>query len=526
MAFHESTGADVAEPHHEPHEHDQPHETPQQGGRTYRAPRDLIVELELAYATHRICRVTQEGVCTAWDEVKLRSYNGKLGGPRIDAFPGDTLNITLQNRLPPEPHTDMDPPEMEHELGPHGFNTTNLHFHGMHVSPAGNADNVMLEIPPGSHFHYEVKIPHDHPAGTYWYHGHKHGAGALQLGSGMAGALIIRGDIDRVPAIRAARERVILFQQIPYKLMDDPTMPGHQANMVEAYDVFGPGVWQSLGRRFTLNGVVEPTYEMHPGEVQRWRFIHGGLREGLKLRLVRRQGDQETALPQFQIAQDGITTGRIDKVTESELFPGYRVDVMVRATEEDGRPLPPGTYFLVDGAATGPAHTLARIVVKNHPVRMSLPRPEELAPLAPFKTLEDADIKGHQEAVFSIDTSVTPARFLINGKPFDPHTARKLQLGAVDEWTVSSLNFNHPFHIHVNPFQLKTDDGKILWKDTLLIPAGKTFKLRTRYARYIGQFMMHCHIVEHADLGMAELLEVVGAEGAHGAGAPGPGGHH
>nr|AYM53687.1 multicopper oxidase type 3 [Cystobacter fuscus] len=516
MAIQEPTGVDAAEPHHELLDQQRFRDEPQHGGKTERSPRDLFVNLELAYATHQIPRVTQDGVGTEWDAVKLRSYNGALGGPLVEAYPGDTLNFTLVNNLPAEPVTDEEPPVTE----PHGFNTSNLHFHGLHVSPAGNADNVMLEISPGNHFHYEVKIPLDHPAGTYWYHAHKHGSAALHIGSGMVGALIIRGDIDRVPAIRAAHERVIVFQQIPYTLTEDPTLPGQQAHMVESYELFGPGVWQRLGRRFTLNGVVEPTYQMRPGEVQRWRFIHGGLREGLGLRVVQREGTQETPLPQFQIAHDGITTGRLDRVTMTEMYPGYRTDVLVSATNPDSTPLRPGTYFLVDDAASGPAHTLARIVVKGPPKRMSLPRPEELAPLAPFEPITDAEIQGHQEAVFSIDTSVTPPRFLVNGEPFAPERVRRLQLGAVEEWTVSSLNFNHPFHIHVNPFQFTTDDGKLLWKDTLLITPGRTFKLRMRYERYIGLFMMHCHIAEHADLGMAEHVEI-GGSGQH-AHAPAP----
>ncbi|HYI01826.1 multicopper oxidase family protein [Hyalangium sp.] len=519
MAFQASPQAGAVEPHQQFLEHDQPHEHPHQGGKTHHAPRDLFVHLELAYATHRICRVLQDGKCKEWDEVKLRSYNGKLHGPLIEASAGDTLNITLHNRLPPEPV-----PGHEHTVTePHGFNTTNLHLHGLHVSPTGNADNVMLAIPPGREFQFEVKIPHDHSAGTYWYHAHKHGSATLQLASGMAGPLIIRGDIDRVPSIRAAKERIILFQQIPYVLADDPTMPGRQALMVESYELFKVNVWQSLGRRFTLNGVVEPTYEMSPGEVQRWRFIHGGIREMLKLRLVRREGSQETPLSQFQIAHDGITTGRVDKVTETEMHPGYRADVMVRATQEDGRPLAPGTYFLVDEAVPAPApgHTLARIEVRGRPVRMRLPEPKELAPLVPLRTIEDSEITGEQTAVFSIDTSVTPPRFLINGQEFNTHNVRKLTLGAVEEWTVTSQNFNHPFHIHVNPFQVKTADGKILWKDTLMVRSGETFKVRTRYSRYIGQFMMHCHIVEHGDLGMAEIVEVVAPAEAHGGG-----GHH
>lgn len=513
MSVQEPTSVDVTQPQHallEHHEH--PHEAPHEEGRT-RVSRDLFVHLEVAYATHRICRSVVNGRCAEWDEVKLRSYNGKLYGPLIEVSPGDTLNLTLVNRLPPEPPMDMVPPVNE----PHGFNTTNLHFHGMHVSPAGNSDNVAVAIPPGQRFEYEVKIPHDHPAGTFWYHAHKHGSSTIQLASGMAGALIVRGNIDRVPAIRAARERIILFQQIPYTLTDDPTMPGQKALMVESYDLFKPNVWQTLGRRFTLNGLVEPTYELSPGEVQRWRFIHGGLREMLKLQLVRRQGGQEIPLPQFQIAHDGITTGRIDTVTETEMHPGYRVDVLVRATEQDGSPLQQGTYFLVDASlpATELGHTLARVVVKGRPVRMHLPQPQELAQLVPLRPIQDSEITGHQEAVFSIDTSVTPPRFLINGKEFNPHEVRKLKLEAVEEWTVTSQNFNHPFHIHLNPFEVKTADGKILWKDTLMVRAGETFKLRTHYARYIGQFMMHCHIIEHGDLGMAEMIEVIPPADAH-----------
>lgn len=516
MAYQASTPGDVVERHqrflkHHPHH---PRGGPHQGAEVERAPQDLFLHLELDYATHQIGRTIQDGRCTAWDAVKLRSYNGQIHGPIIEAIPGDTLNITLENHLPPDPPMDPDQPETE----PHGFNTTNLHFHGLHVSPAGNSDNVMLALTPGHRFEYEVKIPLDHPAGTYWYHAHKHGAATIQLASGMAGPLIIRGDIDRVPAIRAAEERIILFQQIPYQLTDDPTMPGQQANMVESYDLFKNGAWQTLGRRFTLNGVVEPTYEMTSGEVQRWRFIHGGIREMLRLRLVRRQGNQEIPLSQYQIAQDGITTGRIDEVTETEMHPGYRVDVMVRATEANGTPLLPGTYFLVDDnvPAPAPGHTLARVVVSKGKMKMSLPKAEELAPLAPFQPIQDAEITGQQQAVFSIDTSVTPPRFLINGKEFDPHAVRKLPLDAVQEWTVTSQNFNHPFHIHVNPFQFTTADGKILWKDTLMVRAGQTFKLRTRYARYLGQFMMHCHIVEHGDLGMAEVLEVVPHAMSHG----------
>lgn len=470
-----------------------------------RAARDLFAEIEVRYATNRIARVVEDGAVTESDIVHLRSYNGELVGPILEARAGDTLNITLRNRLPPDPR---------------GYNTTNLHFHGLHVSPAGNADNVMLELAPGTSFPYEVKIPHDHHPGTFWYHAHKHGAATIQLASGMAGALVIRGDIDEVPAIRAAREQILVFQQIPYVLTDVPHQPGQKAHMVESYAMFGPTFWRTEKRRFAINGMVEPTMRMRPGEVQRWRLIHAGLREGLKIKLVGRRGGEEFAIPQHQIAHDGITTGRLDTVESTEMHPGYRVDVLVRATHANGQPLEPGIYWLVDELAVPEARVLARVVVRGPRIRMRLPAPVELAGLAPLRTIGDDEITGTQTAVFHVDTTdPSKPRYLLNGKEFDHHAPpRRLTLGRAEEWVVTSQSFNHPFHIHVNPFQLELG-GKLVWKDTLFVPAGQTARLRTRYERYVGTFMAHCHISEHADLGMAELVEIVPPEG-------GGAGHH
>ena len=68
-----------------------------------------------------------------------------------------------------------------------------MHFHGLHVSPTGNSDNVLLNIAPQTHFEYEVNIPFDHPSGTFWYHPHRHGSTAMQVASGASGPLIVRG---------------------------------------------------------------------------------------------------------------------------------------------------------------------------------------------------------------------------------------------------------------------------------------------------------------------------------------------
>ena len=152
----------------------------------------------------------------------------------------------------------------------------------------------------------------------------------------------------------------------------------------------------------------------------------------------------------------------------------------------------------------------------------------KLTAFVPHPDIEKDEVTGTQELVFNIDTSLPGATFFeIDGKPYDANRMdRVLTLGGVDEWTMYSDFVSHPFHIHVNPFQiveildpdgndvsvLGAEDGgdpqygglKGVWKDTLWVKNPGTnpkmsYKvvIRTRYQRYIGEFVLHCHILDH-----------------------------
>ena len=443
---------------------------------------ELDARLTLAYSKQPIASC----------ETNLRLYDGRLTGPTLEVIPGDTLNVDVVNNLPPDP-----PPPSDDINKPHGFNRTNLHTHGLHVSPAGNADNVLLEVQPGRRFQNEIKIPRDHPAGTFWYHPHVHGSTAMQVGSGLAGALIVRGGIDRLPQIERMTEQILVFQQIPYDKNGE----------VEDFDEsFGPGVWDASHRQTTLNGQIFPVIYMRPGEIQRWRMIHAGVRETLELVLDGHQLNE--------IAVDGLVTGRIDSWNRLELQPGYRSDVLIRATAP-----PPGQlraeFILYDGetpasrsllAVDEARQPLAKIVVEGPPVVMQMPSEAALQRFVPFPPIERID--GYQEAVFNI----SGGKFTVNGREFSPDHRRVLELGKAEEWTLNSLRVNHPFHIHVNPFEHERlgPDGRPqrVWRDTLLVRQDTPIKIRTRYTQYIGTFVLHCHILDHEDQGMMELVEV------------------
>ena len=469
---------------------------------------------ELRTTLHLVrARNTLDGV-----PVDLRSYNGKLVGPTLRARPGDVLRITLKNELAPE----LEFSGTMNTL--HSFNVTNFHTHGLHVSPAGISDNVLLEVGPQSSQEYEIVIPADHPAGTFWYHAHRHGSTAAQLASGASGALIIDGGMDLVPALAKVPQRIFVLQQIPY-FLPPPTQPGQQPVGVieEQYkdSIFGPGTWDALGRFTTINGQRLPVLRMHPGSVERWRLIDSGIREAMYLRLKRVDKSGGTApdiLPLREIAVDGLPLGKIIQPDQIELWPGYRSDVLVKAPDQAGV-----EYILTDERpGQDKEHSqIARLIVEGDAAPMPLPEDRDLAPFR-LKSLEAP--QGTQNVVYGILLDGPGIKFTANNHQFDPNTARQLELGKTELWNLRSINqvgfpggVSHPFHIHVNPFEvtsIKDRSGKEtltepVWRDTIVLREGWQVQMRTQYTDFLGMFVHHCHILDHEDEGMMELVEIV-----------------
>ncbi len=146
-------------------------------------------DLQASYARHRSIASVQLDFVRAHfsinnpgegkdDPVELRSYGGCKSGPAIFVKPGDTTRVDLRNKTDVNDRTcPKDGSSVRPGVSPaECFNTTNLHTHGLHVSPTGNSDNVLPNIAPQTEFPYEINIPADHPAGTFWYQTHRHGS--------------------------------------------------------------------------------------------------------------------------------------------------------------------------------------------------------------------------------------------------------------------------------------------------------------------------------------------------------------
>ena len=411
----------------------------------------LDVELVLDYAEFYIGN----------DRVRLRTYNENLVGPVLRVKAGETLNITLRNKLPVEAESDHPRRSTPITIG---IPRTCI-FTACTSRPQGTreleSDNVLLRLKPilgsnGSAIQkYAVKIPEDHPAGTFWYHPHVHGSTTAQVSSGAAGALIIEREddvtnLDNNPAIKAAAEDILVLQQIPY-LMTNNNGVGDIENVgLNSNAMFDLRSWGSLGRYITVNGQKIPTINIAPGEVRRFRFVHTGQRHAINLQVEKAPapagGVGPDKLDLFEIAVDGLPTGDITSKSSLELYPGYRSDVLIRAPFDSS-----GEYDLVDlnapagtGADGSPEllRLVARIVISGTPKPMDFPRAADLAkyrlddltaPTDP--TIQYAFYGIVNETVRVEDKNVTVSRYYVSrknlkpgkvpeGKEFDPTDVR------------------------------------------------------------------------------------------------------
>jgi FtsP/CotA-like multicopper oxidase with cupredoxin domain len=401
-------------------------------------------------------------------------YENSYPGPTLDIHAGDTLKVDFINRAPKQ---------------------TNLHTHGLHVSPQQPSDDVLLMIDPGHRYRYRYDVPADHPGGTLWYHAHRHMLTDDQVFGGMFGLLIVRGALDRIEGIAGLPERQFQFSQME-------VVDGQVADASSS----------SLSDQVTLvNGRYGPTLPMQTGQTQRWRLSNTS---SVFLRV------QLEGHPLHVIAVDGNALPRTEARDLIEIAPGSRFDVLVQ-------PPAAGTFALrsLSWKSLGVFYesmvpvpqVLAQISVTGDPPAAPAPLPTTLLPLHDLRhahvdrrrtfRLEEREPRGTgDEAGFE---------YYINGRLFDAGTINtQVPLGATEEWEFRNLTYEpHPLHIHVNPFQVVAIDGdrsraENHYRDTALIPPFGSLTIRHRFLDYTGVFVMHCHILFHEDHGMMELIEV------------------
>ena len=411
--------------------------------------------------------------------------------------------------------------------------------------------------------------------GTQWYHMHKHGSTTLNINNGLIGAFIIEGKYDdqlndfyKATADHknwGLDQQVLVIQEL-----------GVQPNM-ERSKRAGAGL-------FSVNGRREPTVAMKPGQAQMWRFVNGSARSGAYFVAPTTGG-----LQWVQIAQDGVQLNVANYAPPAAgaasntffMAPGNRVDLLVRVPKDTpgGTKIPIQVVNVLEpkeepgGSAPNPVVTLFSVVVSPaDPAKDPAPEmgfiTKEKFPTFPeyLADIDPATIHVRRELTFNSTARSKGANHTINGKKFGDVIDQSMLLNTNEEWKIINTTSDasgspgaimHPFHIHINPFQIvevfdpwdsryvfdqatydatkvcniNTKDPStwhackltalsppFVWWDTFAMPGGKQvngvvipgyFVMRSPFDDYTGQYVLHCHILAHEDRGMMELIEVV-----------------
>jgi FtsP/CotA-like multicopper oxidase with cupredoxin domain len=368
--------------------------------------------------------------------------------------------------------------------------------------------------------------------GTHWYHAHKHGSTALNLANGLAGAFIIEGDYDTEmePLYNKGKQVVMVLQQY-----------AAQVNLMRA-----PGT--NTGAVVFVNGQYQPVIQMQANEVQFWRIINACHSATVAI-------DAPTGIKWVQTAQDGVqldprnynlgvqlaqkngpntwtnlplTTPMAATPWFGNLAPGNRVDMLVQAPSSGGPfDVTFGGKLLFKINVTTPG---VASPITFPPKQSDFPKmPEFLWDIDPTKDPTKVKVKRelHFKTTPTSGRAATPPSHTIDNKKFQDHVVdQTMLLGATEEWTIFNDNVDgvagpaHPFHIHINPFQVteillppSTTPIKLpapwIWWDNIAIPPGGYIKFLSRFVDYTGMYVLHCHILGHEDRGMMQMVQVI-----------------
>jgi len=405
-------------------------------------------EVDWAFSPDRLTR--------AW------GFNGQVPGPVLEARVGDVLEVEFTNRLP-EP--------------------TSIHWHGLRIpAPMDGTDMVQHPVAPGETFTYRFRLP---DAGTFWYHPHANEVS--QLERGLYGALVVRADDE--PQLDA--ERVLVLDDVKLDREGQIKPPG---GWMEKHD-------GRQGPVRLVNGRQEPVLTMAGGQVERWRIVNASSARYVRLSLG--------GVPFRILGTDGGLVDQPVTVEEVLLVPGDRVDLAVG-------PFLPGQTIEVTSLRYD-RRTIARsrnerfaTVQIGAAASSRATIPSKLRDIEP---LTAADTAPTREVHFGVRPSLrTVVKFVVNKQPH--HRDRPVKVGELQVWElVNDTLMDHPFHLHGFFFQVLSVNGQPpafrSWEDTVNLPPRSRVRIAWKADDRVGEWMYHCHILEHHESGMMAHFEVV-----------------
>ncbi len=454
-------------------------------------------------ATHHVLSLTLHAVHENGRDAF--GFNGATSAPTLRLSAGETLKIDYANDLPAKStETCAVNPCMD---------MTNLHFHGLTVSPNSPQDDVLgMLAKPGEVLHYKVEIPQDHLPGLFWYHTHPHGESHRQVLDGMSGAIVIEGMERYVPEIKGLRERVFVIRG--QSIEHDPNADVLRQQVEIPLQGCG-GEHEAAEEIMTVNGAVRPQILIAHSERQFWRIVNASADRYLDLR-VDGQQFEIVALDGMPLAyhEPKRPTFMADHFLVS---PGGRLEAIVT-----GPPARAHAAFRTLCVNTGPVGdpnpemVLADLVSSSKSGNLDSPAEQNIDSGIPvYKDLAAKKLE-QKPLDFTVTFTEDKNGFYINGAKFatDAPPMTTAHVGTYEHWRIVNATAElHPFHIHQVHFLAYAESGVALqrpvWLDTVNVPVGGTVDVILDFTNPVirGMAVFHCHLLNHEDKGMmAKIL--------------------
>lgn len=419
-----------------------------------------------------------EPVRVAGKLLNARVFDGVFTPRVLSVAPKDNVIVNFKNNLQ-EP--------------------SNIHTHGMFVSPVGNSDNIFPTIEGGGgQMQYNYQLAKDVPPGTNWYHPHMHPLVEEQVFGGMSGFFYVRGLEKLLPSrFQGIKEEFLGFKDVQFD---------------KSNTILRDNIDSNAPTTRLVNGMLKPVMTVNAGETQMWHMANQSADIWYNMTIP---GVKFTV-----IGTDGNPVNEIDAdntVSTLMMPPARRFDVLVQFPKV-------GTYELKTlKMNTGPqgdtyptTKEMTIKVVGTDTAVKKLPSGEFSEHPTDWKS---SDVSAKRTMVLTENNKA--GKFYVNGVQFA--SANDIDatpvLGATEEWTfINKAKEDHPIHIHVNDMQIMSVNGEKFKNDgmydTVKIPhiskngtPGKVVVLM-KFRKYTGSYVFHCHILAHEDNGMMAVVNV------------------
>jgi FtsP/CotA-like multicopper oxidase with cupredoxin domain len=401
-------------------------------------------------------------------QTRVYAFNGSWPGPVIKETSGRRALVRQYNLL---------------------NKPTSIHLHGAHV-PESSDGGPMDLIPSGGAKTYTY--PNSQPHANLWFHDHAHHEESETVYRGLTGFYLLTDSVEQQLNLPSGA------YDVPIAIRD------------ARFDTTGQFIYEmgDLRKRTVVlaNGKAWPYFNV---AARKYRFR---LYNTANLRFFTLKLSDGSAFQ--QIGSDGGLLEKPVEVTSVALSPGERADVVI-----DFSKYPAGTQLTLLNTATMVAEDPVALIGKVLQFRVGSPVSDTSTVPATLRTLPPLGTPTvSREFVLSMDATNTMGSALINGKAYDHNRIdTEIAYGATEIWSVRNANLRmpHNFHMHLVQFRVVERNGQPVTsgpesglKDTVAIAPGETVKVQATFTGYEGTYVYHCHMFDHAAMGMMANLRV------------------